>query len=77
MYSVVVVGGGIIGLASALKLKEANPKLKIAILEKESDIATHQTGHNSGVIQFRALLRTRKREGKKLCRRVSQAFTVL
>ncbi len=50
MYSVVIVGGGIVGLASALRLKEANPKLKIAILEKEKQIATHQTGHNSGVI---------------------------
>lgn len=50
MYSVVIVGGGIVGLASALKLKEANPKLKIAVLEKESELAAHQTGHNSGVI---------------------------
>ncbi len=50
MYSVIVIGGGIVGLASALKLKEANPRLKIAILEKEPQICMHQTGHNSGVI---------------------------
>ncbi len=50
MYSVVIVGGGIVGLASALRLKEANPKLKIAVVEKEDHLATHQTGHNSGVI---------------------------
>jgi L-2-hydroxyglutarate oxidase len=50
MYNVVVVGGGIVGLASALKIKEANPKYKVAVIEKEKAIALHQTGHNSGVI---------------------------
>jgi len=50
MYSVIVIGGGIVGLASALKLKEANPRFKIAILEKEPQLCSHQTGHNSGVI---------------------------
>ena len=50
MYNVVVVGGGIVGLASALKIKEANPKFRVAIIEKEKAIAQHQTGHNSGVI---------------------------
>lgn len=50
MYNVVIVGGGIVGLASALKIKEANPKYKVAVIEKERAIAQHQTGHNSGVI---------------------------
>lgn len=50
MYNVVVIGGGIVGLASALKIKEANPKLRVAVVEKEKDLAMHQTGHNSGVI---------------------------
>jgi (S)-2-hydroxyglutarate dehydrogenase len=50
MYNVVVIGGGIVGLASALKIKEANPKLRVAVVEKESGLAKHQTGHNSGVI---------------------------
>jgi len=50
MYNVVIIGGGIVGLACALKLKEQNPKLKIAVLEKEKELAAHQTGHNSGVI---------------------------
>ena len=50
MYNVVIIGGGIVGLASALKIKEKNPTYKVAIVEKERTIAQHQTGHNSGVI---------------------------
>lgn len=50
MYNVVVIGGGIVGLASALKIKESNPKLRVALVEKEQGLAMHQTGHNSGVI---------------------------
>ncbi|XP_048526368.1 L-2-hydroxyglutarate dehydrogenase, mitochondrial [Dendroctonus ponderosae] len=49
-YDVVVVGGGIVGAASARELKLRHPKLKMAILEKEHEMAMHQTGHNSGVI---------------------------
>ena len=33
-----------------MKIKEANPKLRVAVVEKEKDLAMHQTGHNSGVI---------------------------
>ena len=50
MYNVVVIGGGIVGIASALKIKERNPAYKVAVIEKERTIAQHQTGHNSGVI---------------------------
>jgi len=49
-YDVVIIGGGIVGLASALKLLEKQPKLKLALLEKEAQLAQHQTGNNSGVI---------------------------
>src|SRR5918999_1418842 len=47
---VVVVGGGIIGLATTYRLLEARPDLRIAIVEKESELASHQSGHNSGVL---------------------------
>ena len=50
IYDVVLVGGGIVGLATGYKLITARPDLKIAILEKESQLATHQTANNSGVI---------------------------
>lgn len=47
---VIVIGGGIVGLASALQLKIQNPFLSITVLEKETELAKHQTGNNSGVI---------------------------
>jgi L-2-hydroxyglutarate oxidase len=49
-YDIVIIGGGIVGLATALQLKEKNQDLKIAVIEKESEVAQHQTGNNSGVI---------------------------
>ncbi|KAM3919194.1 L-2-hydroxyglutarate dehydrogenase, mitochondrial [Leptodactylus fuscus] len=49
-YDVVIVGAGIVGLASARQLILRHPNLRFAILEKEHEIATHQSGHNSGVI---------------------------
>lgn len=49
-FDVVVIGGGIVGLATAYRLNEARPDLRIAILEKETELATHQSGHNSGVL---------------------------
>ncbi|PYN14005.1 MAG: L-2-hydroxyglutarate oxidase, partial [Candidatus Rokuibacteriota bacterium] len=47
---VAIVGGGIVGLATGLALTERFPRLRLVLLEKESRIGTHQTGHNSGVI---------------------------
>lgn len=48
--SFTIIGAGIVGLATALKLKEKLPDAKIIILEKEDNVAKHQTGNNSGVI---------------------------
>jgi L-2-hydroxyglutarate oxidase LhgO len=47
---VVVVGGGIVGLATAYRLLEARPALRLLVLEKEDRLAAHQTGRNSGVV---------------------------
>ncbi|XP_030556741.1 L-2-hydroxyglutarate dehydrogenase, mitochondrial isoform X2 [Drosophila novamexicana] len=49
-YDLVVVGGGIVGAASAREILLRHPALKVAILEKEPKLAMHQSGHNSGVI---------------------------
>jgi L-2-hydroxyglutarate oxidase len=47
---IIIVGGGIVGLATAHRLLEAKPELKIALFEKENKVSMHQTGNNSGVI---------------------------
>ena len=49
-FDVAVVGGGIVGLASAYKIMLSHPDIRIGVLEKEGKLAAHQTGHNSGVI---------------------------
>ncbi len=49
-FDFVVVGGGIVGITTAFELQIRHPSALIALLEKESALAAHQTGHNSGVI---------------------------
>ena len=50
MTDVLIIGGGIVGLATALQIKRQRPNLSVTVLEKENRLAAHQTGHNSGVI---------------------------
>ena len=49
-YDLIVIGGGIVGLATAYQLLLRKSDLRLALLEKESELGTHQTGHNSGVL---------------------------
>lgn len=49
-YDVVIVGGGIVGLATALRMLEQRPGTRLVLVEKEAELARHQTGNNSGVI---------------------------
>ena len=50
IYDFIIVGGGIVGVSTALSLIKQHPSKKILLLEKENSFASHQTGHNSGVI---------------------------
>jgi (S)-2-hydroxyglutarate dehydrogenase len=50
LYDYIIIGGGIVGLSVAMALYEKYPHIKVAVVEKESQLAFHQTGHNSGVI---------------------------
>ncbi len=47
---VAIIGGGILGLATAMALSDAHPRARLVVLDKEARLAAHQTGHNSGVI---------------------------
>jgi (S)-2-hydroxyglutarate dehydrogenase len=49
-FDVTLAGGGIVGLATALALVRRAPRLRVCVLEKEPELATHQSGHNSGVL---------------------------
>lgn len=49
-YDIVVIGGGIVGLATAYQTLKKKPSLKLALVEKETELCKHQTGNNSGVI---------------------------
>lgn len=49
-FDIIIIGGGIVGLAAAYKINKRYPAKRILVLEKEPEVAAHQTGHNSGVI---------------------------
>ncbi len=50
IYDLAVIGGGIVGTATALRYLQRHPDARIMVLEKEAEVARHQTGNNSGVI---------------------------
>jgi len=79
---IAIIGAGIVGLATALRLLEARPDLRLAVLEGEDRVAAHQSGHNSGVVHAglyyapgsqKALL---CREGKDLLERYCEAHAI-
>jgi len=49
-YDIAIIGGGIVGLATAMVLTQRHPRYRVVVIEKENRVAAHQTGHNSGVI---------------------------
>ena len=49
-YDYLVVGGGIVGISTAWQLKRRSPTARVLLLDKEPRVASHQSGHNSGVV---------------------------
>ncbi|PHM68888.1 L-2-hydroxyglutarate oxidase [Xenorhabdus sp. KJ12.1] len=50
MYDVIIIGAGLVGLGTANALQEQHPHLRLLVLDKEKNVATHQSGHNSNVV---------------------------
>lgn len=73
MYDYCVIGAGIVGLATALEISRLKPDAKIVVLDKEVGPATHQTGHNSGVIHS-GLYYKRGSLKARLCREGAMAM---
>jgi (S)-2-hydroxyglutarate dehydrogenase len=65
-YDFAVIGGGIVGLSTALHLTQAFPHLRVLLIEKEEGVARHQSGHNSGVIHSGIYYKPRSLKAK-LC----------
>ncbi|GGG23796.1 hydroxyglutarate oxidase [Rhodococcoides trifolii] len=74
MDTVLVVGGGIVGLATAWQIQQVRPGTHVTVLEKEHSIAHHQTGHNSGVIHSGIYYEPESLKAT-LCRRGAQEIT--
>lgn len=81
-YDVTVVGGGLLGLATADHLLRHRPDLRLAVLEKEPDLALHQSGRNSGVVHSGIYYRPGSlkarlcREGKALLERFAAEHSI-
>jgi L-2-hydroxyglutarate oxidase len=72
IYDYCVIGGGIVGLATAMQILEARPDASVVLLEKESELGVHQTGHNSGVVHAGIYYAPGSMKAE-LCRRGAQA----
>lgn len=71
-YDYCIIGGGIVGLATAMKLQTLQPGATVVVLEKENALGRHQTGHNSGVIHAGIYYAPGSLKAE-LCRRGAQA----
>jgi len=85
-FDVAIIGGGIVGLATAYRLQELHPGLRLVVLEKEDRIGRHQTGRNSGVLHAgvyyppestkAALCRRGKQEMEAFCQKEGIPFII-
>lgn len=82
VFDFLVVGGGIIGLATAYQLTQRFPDARLAVLEKETRVATHQSGRNSGVLHSGiyykpgSLKASTCRQGKRLMEQFCDAYEI-
>ena len=67
-YDIAIIGGGIVGTATAFKIQDKYPNLKIAVFEKEKELAYHQSGRNSGVIHSGLYYKPESRKAKNCIR---------
>jgi L-2-hydroxyglutarate oxidase len=74
VHDVVVIGAGLVGLSTAMALLGERPALRVAVLEKESAVGTHQSGHNSGVIHAGLYYKPGSLKAR-FCREGRQALT--
>ena len=76
-YDVVIVGGGIVGLAVALEITRRFRRLRLLLLEKEDRVGRHQSGHNSGVIHSGVYYKPGSHEGHAVRRRRARHGRIL
>ncbi|PXX95296.1 L-2-hydroxyglutarate oxidase [Halomonas sp. LBP4] len=82
MFDFIIIGGGILGMSTAMQLAEAFPERRLLLLEKEEGPARHQSGHNSGVIHAGVYYRPGSlkarfcREGNRTTREFCQAHGI-
>src|SRR5262245_9369535 len=70
--SIIVVGGGIVGLATAFRLGQRFPDAKITVLEKEAAVCQHQSSHNSGVLHCGLYYKPGSRKARLAVRGIRQ-----
>ena len=76
-YDVGIVGGGIVGLATALTLKQRHPDLDLCVVETEGRVASHQTGRNYGVLNSGILIsRFKKANHCRLGKQLMEDFVM-
>src|SRR5258707_5273298 len=69
---IVIVGGGIIGLAAAYRIGQRFPDARVTLLENESDVGQHQSGHNSGVLHVGLYYKPGSRKARLAVRGIRQ-----
>src|SRR5699024_6331832 len=82
MYDFAIIGGGIVGLSTGVAMDERYPQAKIGVIEKEKEVAMHQTGTNSCVIDARIYYKPRsfkarfEKRGRQSIKQICEKYDV-